>query len=250
MSDAQKRDALFFAEYAALLLVALLWVQLEHVRLRVGDDLGLFYAVDMAALAYVFVRAWLVMVRHAGPAWEPLFLIVDLAVISGFVRLTGGIGSEAGLTYLWPLASCATARAPGRVVAVGVLIGVFYLAATWPDAPLPEYAARLLVRLLVLGLVVALAYSHTRAEATRQEEVTRLREQVAVADFRTRLLHQMRDETEQYLEAVETQLGEAAKAAESDPEQAGVVLAALRESLHRTAGELQTLVRRVRTPGE
>lgn len=250
MTDAQKRDALFFGEYLALLLVALGWLQLEHVRSRVGDDMGLLYLVDMTAIAYVLVRAWLVMGRKVGPAVEPVFLVVDLAVISAFVRLTGGIASEAGLAYLWPLASCTSARAPGRVVYVGLLIGVFYLAATWPEVTVAEYAARLAVRLLVLVLVVALAYSHTRAEATRQEEITRLREQVAVADFRTRLLHQMRDETEEYLAAVEAQLDEAARAAESEPERAGAVLAGLRESLHRTAGDLQTLARRVRTPGD
>jgi hypothetical protein len=248
MSERWKRDALFFGEYLALLLIALLWVQLAHVRVRVGPHLGLLYAVDAGTIAYVLVRAWLVMVRRAGRAWEPLFLVVDLAVISTFVRLTGGIASEAGLVYLWPLAISTVGRAPGRVIAVGGLIGACYLASTWDVAPVPDYAERLLVRLLVLGLVVALAYSQARAEAARTEEVARLREQVAVADFRTRVLHETRERVEQYLGQVETQLDAAARTAQESPERAVAAVAELRETLGRAAEDLQQVVRRVRAP--
>jgi uncharacterized membrane protein YccC len=125
---------------------------------------------------------------------------------------------------------------------------VCYLASTWAVTPVPEYAERLLVRLLVLGLVVALAYSQARAEAARTEEVARLREQVAVADFRTRVLHQTREQVEQYLEVVEAQLAEAAETAADSPERAAAALAELRTALGRAAEDLQQVVRRVRAP--
>ena len=74
--DANKlRSTAFFSQYVALLLFALVWVQLGYVRERVGDKLNLFYLLDSLALCYVGLRAYLALGRRVsytfGP-WRPL----------------------------------------------------------------------------------------------------------------------------------------------------------------------------------
>jgi len=43
MDTDKGRPTAFFIQYVALLLFALLWVQLGYVRARVGEKLDLFY---------------------------------------------------------------------------------------------------------------------------------------------------------------------------------------------------------------
>jgi signal transduction histidine kinase len=246
MPVSRRRDWLFFGEYLGLLLLALAWAQLQHVRAQVGDRMGLLYALDAAAVAYVLLRGWLVMARGVTGAWDYLFLAVDLAIISGFVRLTGGVNSEVALTYLWPLATAATTRSPGRTLAVCVAIGVAYTAAVLPGAHGPDYLVHLAVRLLLLALVAALAFAYSRAEAERAREVARLREEAVVADFRTRLQHEIHDAIEERLAQIGARLDRLCALAEDSPQELRQGLETLRQDVGGAARDLRTMIRKAR----
>jgi signal transduction histidine kinase len=107
---------------------------------------------------------------------------------------------------------------------------------------------RLVVRLFIIGAATAVAIAFAITEATRVEELARLREQVALADYRAQLSQEMHDGIQHYLVRIGTRLNLAAALAKTDPE--GAVRMATGEALAvRQAGdELRYLVRRLRSP--
>lgn len=250
MGPSQRRDLLFFVGYIGLLLVALAWAQLEHVRMQVGGRMPLLYALDAVAIAYVVLRGWLVLGRHVSNTWDYPFLIADLTIISAFVWLTGGIDSEAALTYLWPLATAATTRSPGRTLAVCCAVGIAYTAAALPGTHTPDFSARLAVRLLLWALITALAFAYARAEAERVREVARLREEAVVADLRTRLQHEIQEAVEQRLVEINGRLEQILSLAESSPQPLRQALAELRQDVQKAAQDLRTMIRKTRAARE
>jgi signal transduction histidine kinase len=241
-----RRDALFFLEYAGLLLVALLWVQLEDVRQRIGPNLQLFYALDLAALVYVGLRAYVTLTRRPAAALDSMWLAIDLVIISLAVRLTGGILSEAALTYVWPLMTSAVTRAPMKTLLVGGAIGALYVGATWPSIVTWAYMHSLIVRLMILLLMTLLAYAFARNEAARVEEVARLREQAAIGDYRTRLSLEMHDTTQRHLDELRAQLDRLREYAADDGE-ASAAIDDLQIKVAEAVEDLRQLVRRIRT---
>ncbi len=87
MGTDRGRAAVFFGLYVAMLLYSLYWVRLSHVRDRVSS-MQLFHALIGFALMYIAVRAWLVLSKRITRSWEPLWVGIDLLIISGVVRLT------------------------------------------------------------------------------------------------------------------------------------------------------------------
>lgn len=244
-----KRDILFFGEYLGLLLFALVWVRMDHVRPRVGDNLGLFHAVILSGAAYVIVRGILVIHAKPKPFWEPLWLALDLLLIGAIVRLTGGIYSEAALVYFWPLATASIARSPVRTGVVGVAIAGLYMAATWPLEPVHAYWQILGVRMFVLALVTMLACAYAASEARRVDELARLRQQIAVADLRTRMSHEMYDVAQRQLQAIVADLEEAEGALGSSPEVARERIRAARSTAKEAAAGITDALSRLRSPG-
>ncbi|MEA3402956.1 MAG: hypothetical protein U9R79_17075 [Armatimonadota bacterium] len=106
MAGDRTRSAVFFGLYAAMLLYGLYWVRLSDVRDRV-QSLTLFYVLIGAALCYLALRAVLVILVKVSQAWDPVWVAIDLIIITVAVRLTGGIDSEAALLYFWPIATYA-----------------------------------------------------------------------------------------------------------------------------------------------
>lgn len=248
MDQRMRRDALFFLEYLGLLLVALLWVQLEDVRLRVGANIGLFYGLDLATIGYLAIRAYLVLKRKVPPFWDTVWLGIDLLVISLFVRITGGITSEAALTYLWPLLTSSVTRAPVRTLLIGACIGALYVVVTWPSVISTAYLISLAARLLILALMTLLAYAFARTEAARIEEVARLREQAVLSDFRTRLSFELHDTTQQYLDTFSEQIGEVRELLRKDPRAAAEALEQMQDTVSRAVTDLRQTAQRIRTP--
>jgi len=247
MDQRARRDALFFLEYLGLLLVALLWGQLEDVRLRVGANIGLFYALDLATIAYLAVRAFLVLKRKLPPFWDNVWLGTDLIVISLFVRLTGGITSEAALTYLWPLLTSSVTRAPVKTLLTGACIGALYVVVTWPSVVSTAYLISLAARLLILALMTVLAYAFARTEAARVEEVARLREQAVLGDFRTRLSFKLHDTTQQYLDTFSEQIGRVRELLNEDPRAASEALEQMQDTVSQAVTDLRQTVQKIRT---
>ncbi len=248
MRKAKARSAAFFIQYYVLLLLGLVWVQIGHVRAHTGDNLGLFYALIGAAGCYVAVRAYLVLGRGLAGHWSYLWLSIDLLLITGVVRLTGGLDSEAALVYVWPLASSAIQRLPYRTLAAGAAIAVLYAAATWPDAVTRDYLTTLATRLLIVLLATSQAILYALVEASRIEENTRLREKVALADYRDRLAQEMHDGIQHYLVDIGVRLELARRRIADDPAQAAKLAVDQRFAVRQAADELRYLVRLLRSP--
>lgn len=248
MRRAKDRSAAFFIQYYVLLLLGLLWLQVGHVRAHTGENLRLVYALLGAAACYVAVRAYLVLGRGLSGHWTYLWLSIDLMLITGVVRLTGGMNSEAALVYVWPLASSAIQRLPYRTLAAGAAIAVLYTAATWPDALTHDHLAALGTRLLVVLLATSQGIIYSLAEASRVEENAKLREKVALADYRDRLAQEMHDGIQHYLVDIGVRLELARRQIADDPAQAANLAVDQRFAVRQAADELRYLVRLLRSP--
>ena len=248
MDATRTRSAVFFIQYLALLLAALGWVQFDFVRRRVGGHLGLFYLLIGAAFCYLAVRAYLVLARRVSRKWSSLWLSLDLAVITSAVYLTGGINSEAALLYFWPIATSSIQRLPRRTLAVSTASAVLYVAASWQDHASEKYLGTLVTRLMVLVAVTSLATYYALTEAALIEELGRLREKVALADYRNRLSREMHDGIQHYLADIAVRLELARKVMATDPAKAAQIAIDQRFSVRQAAAELRYLVRLLRSP--
>lgn len=244
----RRRSAVFFGQYLALLAGAVAWVQFPEVRARVGGRLPLFYLLLLLSACYVFLRAYVVLVRQAGRPLRDLWVTVDLGVITGAVYLTGGMNSEAGLLYFWPIATSAIQRQPKRTVAISVASGLLYLLATWPDHGAPKYPGAMMARFVVLIIVSSLAVSFGLAETVRIEEVTRLREQVALANDRSRLSRDVHDGILSYLKGIDVRLELTRKLMEEDPAEAARLATDQRFAIRQAMIELRCLTEVLRSP--
>jgi signal transduction histidine kinase len=242
------RFRVFFAHYVAMILAAMVWVQLEGVRTRPGTSLPLFYALCSVGALYVSLRAYLESRHAVTTPWQWVALCLDILFISGVVGVTGGYASEAGLLYFWPLAVGGIRRRWAQTLSAGVLSGVAYCVVAWApaDTPPATYLGQMETRLGVLVFATSLASWFGAAEAKRLEEVSRLREQVALAGYREGLSREMHDGIQHYLVSIGVQLEVAAKLAEKAPEQALATALDQRFTVRQAAEELRYLVRRLR----
>jgi signal transduction histidine kinase len=247
MNAARTRSAAFFIQYLLLLVASLVWVQFGTVRSRV-NDIGQFYALIAGSLCYLGVRSYLVLRRRVSTKWSSLWVSLDLAIISCAVYLTGGINSEAALVYFWPMVTSSIQRFPRRTVAVSIATGLLYVLATWSTRQDPKYAAALSFRLIVLALVAFLATYYALAEQALVDEVVKLREAAALADYRGRLSREMHDGIQHYLANIAVRLELARKLADTDPAEAARVAVDQRFAIRQAAAELRYLVRLLRSP--
>ncbi len=248
MGTLRARSVTFFVQYLVLLLAALVWVQIGPVRERTGPNLGLFYALIGAAVVYVALRCYLVVVRGVGKQWSYLWLAVDLLLITATVRLTGGLDSEAALLYVWPLATSSIQRLPRRTLVAGLTSAVLYVAATWVDRADPNYVSAMAARLLILLLATSQAVVYARAESARIEESTVYRERLALADYRDRLAGEMHDGLQHYLADISMHLELARRLMPDDPAEAASLAVDQRYAVRRAADELRYLIRLLRSP--
>ncbi len=250
MDAARTRSAAFFIQYLLLLLASLAWVQFAFVRRRMGDGkVSLFYLLIAVTLCYLGVRAYLVLRRRIAPRWANLWLSLDLVVITCAVYLTGGLDSEAALLYLWPIVTSSIRRLPRRTVAVSIAGALLYLIATWQNHGSERYWGTLLVRMLVLAMATSLAIYYSRSESALIEELTRLREEVALSNYRTRLSQEMHDGIQHYLASIAVRLELARKLMRADPAEAARIAVDQRFAVRQASAELRYLVRLLRSPG-
>ena len=247
MGTQRTRSAIFFSQYAAMLLYALFWVHFDYVRHRVLS-FTLLYALVGTALCYVAVRAYLVIGNRLPKRWDAAWVTVDLGIISALVRITGGIDSEAGLIYFWPIVTYSIQRRPRGALVVGAASVVLYAVATWPAAPGTVYLEKLGTRIFVLLLVTVLAACYALYEIARVEEIARLREKVGLADYRARLSREMHDGIQHYLVSMAMRLEIARKVMEKEPARAARMAVDLRFAIGQASDELRYLVRRLRSP--
>ncbi|UCC67966.1 MAG: sensor histidine kinase [Armatimonadota bacterium] len=248
MGKARARSVTFFVQYFVLLLAALGWVQIAPVRERTGADLRLFYALIGAAFVYVALRCYLVVGRGISKQLSYLWLTIDLLLITATVRLTGGLDSEAALLYVWPLATSSIQRLPRRTLVAGLSSGVLYVAATWVDRADPNYVSAMAARLLILVLATSQAVVYALAESARIEETARLRERLALADYRDRLAGEMHDGLQHYLADISMHLELARRLMSDDPAEAATLAVDQRYAVRRAADELRYLIRLLRSP--
>lgn len=248
-NTARLRSIAFFAAYIVLLVFGLFWVNFPYVRDRVGDGLATFYVLDAVAIAYVLLRAYLVLGKRIDDVrWRSVWLATDVIIITGVVGLTGGIRSEAAVMYFLPIATSSITRRPGTTLLVGLASGILYVVAVRPTGFNATEFAWLGTRLLTLLLITILAACYARTEIARVEEIARLRGEVALADYRSRLSQEMHDGIQHYLVTIAARLSLADKLVEGDPAQAAKMAVEQLHTVGQAADELRYLVRRLRSP--
>ena len=248
MDASKTRAAAFFVSCFALLLFALVWARFPYVRSLLGPYARWFDALVWCSLGYLALRAYLMLVRQLAEGWEYAWLAVDLGIISFAVYLSGGIRSDAAIVYFWPVATSSIQRRPRRTLCVGLASALCYAAVCWAHTLTPDHAAKLITRLVVIVVATGVAVVYAQTEAARVEELARLREQVALADYRSRLSQEMHDGIQHYLVAIATRLELARALAARDPEGAARMAVEQRLTVRQAADELRYLVRRLRSP--
>jgi signal transduction histidine kinase len=248
MDAARTRRITFFVLYFVVLVAALIWVHCDYIRRRYGLNLQSAYIVFVAACLYLGLRAYLVLTRRIPDTWEYLWLAVDLVLITAGVYLTGRMGSDLALLYVWPLVTMSIQRRPRMTLCVGLGTALLYGLATGADAIETHQLPRLIARLFVIVAATAVAVSYAVTEAARVEELTRLRERLALADYRTRLSKEMHDGIQHYLVRITTRLNLAKTLLERDPRQAAQLSVDQALTVRQANDELRYLIRRLRSP--
>ncbi len=242
------RSAIFFAQYLALLAAALAWVQFPEVHARVGAHLRPFYLLLAVASCYVFLRAYVVLVRRRGLRLRDVWVVPDLGIITSAVYLTGGMNSEAGLLYFWPISTSAIQRHPKRIIAISAASGVLYFLATWADRGDPKYPGAMMARFVVLIIVSSLAVSFALAETVKIDELMALRAQAKAAEDRSRLSQEVHDGILSYLGAIPLRLDLARKLTDEDPAEAARVATDQRFTIRQAITELRCLTEVLQSP--
>ncbi len=238
----------FFGHYVALICAALIWGHQSFVRHRPGASLHLFQLLCAAGVLYVTVRAYLEYRGRIPARWQWVGLYLDILFVSLAVGLTGGPASEAALLYFWPIAVSAIRRRWVQTLSAGVLSAIAYCIVARPPGGVPtsDYLEQMGTRLGVLVFATSLAAWFSGAEGKRLEELTALREQVALGRYRERLSREMHDGIQHYLVSIGLQLEVAAQLAAKAPEQALAIALDQRFTARQAAEELRYLVRRLR----
>jgi len=248
MDAARTRRIAFFILHFVALVSALIWVHCDYVRQRSGVDLHAAYVVFAAACAYLLLRAYLVLGGKVSERWEYLWLSVDLLLITAGVYLTGRMGSDLALLYFWPLVTASVQRRPNLTLGVGAATAVLYAIVAAPDAIETGLVPRLIARLFVIAAATAVAVAYAVTEAARVEELTRLREQVALSDYRSRLSQEMHDGIQHYLVRIAARLNLARTFVDREPDKAARMAIDQALTVRQASDELRYLVRRLRSP--
>lgn len=239
----------FFVLYACVLSFAVVWSYFPYVLERSGDNIVLFRVLLAFAACYLGVRTYLVLLKSIPEGRGYVWLALDLVIITLAVKLTGGIRSNAALIYFWPLVTSSIERRPNMTLTLGLITAVLYLAAVWPPSPeVADPLAKAITYVFVILLATALATFYARWEAARVREMVRLREQVALADYRSRLSQEMHDGIQHYLVKIATRLDLAGVLADKEPGRAARIATDQRLTVRQAGDELRYLVRRLRSP--
>jgi len=248
MDAATARRTAFFVLYAVALVSTLIWVHCDYVQRRSGLDLHAVYVAFCAACAYLALRAYLVLRRRVSEAWEYVWLSIDLFLITTGVYLTGRMGSDLALLYFWPLVTVSIQRRPRLTSGVGLAIAVLYTMVALPEAIETDLTARLAARLFVVAAATAVAVAYAVTEAARVEELTLLRERLALSGYRAQLSQEMHDGIQHYLVRIGTRLNLAGMLIEQDPAAAARMAVGQALTVRQASDELRYLVRRLRSP--
>jgi signal transduction histidine kinase len=247
--DTERRVSIgFFALYFFVLLFALVWSQFEYVQERVDGDMRPFHILLGCAFIYVAVRAYLVLGLRVSKRWRNVGVAADLVVVTAAVMTTGGIRSEAGLMYFWPVATSAIQRRPRRTIATGLAsAALLALAATWHGLD-GDGAGKLAVYIVVMMVATTLSAWYAYSERSVVEEMARLREKVALGEYREALSLEMHDGIQHYLVNIANRLELAKLAMVGDAAKAATIAVKERMTVRQANEELRYLVRRLRSP--
>lgn len=197
----------------------------------------------------MLARAWLQRRGLEPRPWAWVGLVLDVLLISLAVQWSGGSSSELALLYFWPLAVAGIRRRWSEALSAGLLSAAAYSVVAWPQpgAEAEQRLAVLATRICVLLFATSLSAWFAYAEARRLEELSSLREELALARYREDLSREMHDGIQHYLVSMSLQLELAAKRAEASPREALSLALDQRFTLRQAAEELRYLVRRLRS---
>ncbi|MBM3499693.1 MAG: sensor histidine kinase [Armatimonadetes bacterium] len=248
MDAAIARRRAFFVLYFVALVSTFIWVHCDYVQRRSQTDLRNVYIAFAGAGVYLALRAYLVLRERVSEGWEYVWLAMDLFLITAGVHLTGRMGSDLALLYFWPLVTTSVQRRPGLTSGVGLAVAGLYTAATLPEAIETGLTARLAARLFVVAAATAVAVAYAVTEAARVEELTLLRERLALSGYRAQLSREMHDGIQHYLVRIATRLHLAKMLIERDPPAAARMAIDQALTVRQASDELRYLVRRLRAP--
>jgi signal transduction histidine kinase len=237
------RAALRVIRYVwACLLFLFLWLHFSYVQPQITVSPGLLYTLYALGVSSIVIRNLLAL-RYGGTlVHAALFNVVAVAFISLGIYATGKIESELWLVYFVFIISETLGVDRRLIPAIVTVVGLSYLAATWPGVLTAAYAERLLTRLFFLVIVSAIARAIGANETARSQELATLREQIAIGEERTRIAREIHDGVGHALTSVILQLELCQRLVRRDPDAAEAVVAEQKGVLRHAMDEARELV--------
>lgn len=122
-----------------------------------------------------------------------VFTTIDIGLISVGVSATFDLNSELWLFYFVLLIAETMFATRQQAALLLAMVGVGYIAGTWPARSDPQYPFILGTRLFFLGIGVLFARRMSFNRDVKNQELVRLREQVAASEERARIAREIHD---------------------------------------------------------
>ncbi len=204
------------------LVFAAAYLPFSHLRVP------LLYAYLLFALAFANGFARTVSAVRMGGSNDLLrgwmFNIIDIAMISVGVYITGGIDSEIWLLYFVILIAEALHSSPLESRFLSGIMMLCYTLGTWPRAWDSTYLSMLGPRLFIIYAVAQFARQLSMLRQHRTAELAELSEQVAVLEERSRIAREVHDGLGHALVACILRLELCSRLMDRDREQAAQML--------------------------
>jgi signal transduction histidine kinase len=211
--------------WMTLLFVAV-YIPFAALQGRLSVSIPVAYGMFALALANGAARTWSAWTLGGANddrrSW--IFNLVDIALISAAVSVTGGIESELWLLYMVLFISEALYATAMQTRLMLAILCCSYLAVTlpaqWSAAYALTYASRLFFLILVAHFARRLA--HNREE--RNRELAALQEQIAASEERARIAREVHDGLGHALVSIILRLELSLRLLKKDPAQAEEIL--------------------------
>lgn len=247
MGTARVQSVGLFVPYIVVLIMALVWGNIDAGITRLGAHRTAFLLLIGAAWLWIIGRMYAHVSGRVPARWHHWGAAVDTAIITGAVYLTGFRTGETFFLYFWPIATCSIARLPRATVAAGVGGVALYILATWPSRA-EGYAVAVTFRALILLTTTALAAYSARVESALVEQVGKLAKEVALAEQRGQLRDEVHDGILGHLGSIGARLDIAGGLIGDQPAEAARLATAQRIPVRQAAAELRALLRALQAP--
>lgn len=207
------------------LLFVVVYVHIAQAAGRLSVPLPQAYGIFVLALLNGAARTYFGW-RRGGfndqRGW--VFTLVDVALISVAIRVTGALASDLWLLYFVLVISESLFSSSAQTTILNLCMIAGYAYGTWPERADPGFWGAAITRMFFLVTVASFGLRLSNDRERRSREVARLREQVAASDERARIAREIHDSLGHALVSSILRLELASRLVRKEPDEAEKLL--------------------------